>query len=349
MPSSSGYSRPPAPRCKCKCDCHNGAGGQSPDEGGGHVDTPTGSPSASPPDMGQQGGGAYNLSLGQGLEYSTQGYGTGGGSYGNHWVNPHQPRLVRDGANRLLESGATDTVSFVRAGSGYVGEYYVRDVLKYDPATKRHVVTVPTGERKAFNGDGLIETMQDAYGSKATYSYINGELASMQVGSGSEAVGYEYSFDTLGRLEMVLLRVGGAEYRRINYRYTAEGNLERVTVEEKKGAEWKEVETSYYRYYPTGKKLLRFVIGDHAYKQIQSVNAAWPEWAADAELAGFADVEYGYQPDGKVNLCKTHGGKYTYHFNGAQLREEIGLVFRGLSLLSREGETRMRWRGRVRY
>ena len=35
--------------------------------------------------------------------------------------------------------------------------------------------------------------------------------------------------------------------------------------------------------------------------------------------------------------------------NGAQLREEIGLVFRGLPLLSREGETRMRWRGQVRY
>ena len=34
--------------------------------------------------------------------------------------------------------------------------------------------------------------------------------------------------------------------------------------------------------------------------------------------------------------------------NGAQLREEIGLAFRGLPLLSREGETRMRRRGPVR-
>jgi RHS repeat-associated protein len=317
--SSSGYPNVPAPKCKCKCDCYKGDGGKSPDEAGGAADPALGEPVQSAPDLSQNGAGGFNMGLGEGLEYSSNGMGAGSGKYGNHWVNPHQPQLAFDGGSVLLESGAGETVSFIKAGSGFVAEYYVRDVLQFDKKTELYTITYPEGIKKVFDKNGAIQSMVNAFGNEAKFTYVGGELVSVAIGSDSEAIGYFYTFDTLGRLESVIMRVGGItathDYRRISYVYTNTGSLELVKLDEKRAGVWVEIETSYYRYFTSGRRLLRFVLGDHAYKQIKSVNANWPEQATDAQLAEFAEAEYAYHRNGKVSMVKTNGGKYTYQFS----------------------------------
>ena len=286
------------------------------------VNPSNGAAKAGTAELTQSGSGAYKMGLGEGLEYSGDGSGAGNGNYGNGWVNPHQPRLYFDGGDVLMESGPVETVRFVKTGTEYTAQYFVRDKLSYDSAGGKYTVTSPDGRRKIFSRFGVLEKMKDAKGNETVLTYgAGGELEKMETGSGSGAVGYYYEFDSFGRMESVVMRVGGttasSDYRRVSYIYTAEGDLEKVVMDEKKGSLWEEIETAYYRYYTTGSRKLRFVLGDHAYEQMKSVNAAWPETASDGVLAGYADAEYGYDSKGRVSVMKTNGGLYSYQLSYA--------------------------------
>lgn len=320
-PSSPVPSEPPAPQCTCCCDCYEGQGGENASAAEGSVNPSTGQPNAGTSDMSQSGGGGSNMGLGEGLEYSGDGSGSGGGEYGKRWVNPHQPRLKFDREDVQMESGPTETVAFrfSRSRSEYKARYFVRDVLTRDPETQKNRVTSPRGEEKIFREDGRLEMRRDAYGNEAHYSYADEKLASVVTGTGTESVGYFYTFDSSDRLESVTLRVGGttsaSDCRRTTYFYTASGDLEKTVLDEFTGGAWEEIETSYYRYHTTGDRKLRFVLKDHAYEQMHSVNPSWPESATDAQVAQYADVEYAsYDGTGRVTQAKTHGGKYTYGF-----------------------------------
>lgn len=257
------------------------------------------------------------MGLGEGMEYSGDGSGSGGGEYGNHRVNPHQPRLRFDREDVLMDSGPTETVAFRFAHSEYKARYFVRDVLTRDAETQKNRVTSPRSEQKIFREDGRLEMRRDAYGNEAHYSYVDEKLASVVTGTGTESVGYFYIFDSSDRLESVTLRVGGttsaSDYRRTTCFYTASGDLEKTVLDEFTGGAWEEIETSYCRYHTTGDRKLRFVLNDHAYEQMHSVNPSWPESATDAEVAQYADAEYAsYDGDGRVTETKTKGGKYPY-------------------------------------
>jgi RHS repeat-associated protein len=328
MPSSSGFDHQPAPICHC-CECCAVAAGENPTDANNFFQPSRGTPNVTGPTLSQATGGPLNISLGDSRQYSSSGSGAGGmrsgpggGQYGNHWVNPDLPHLVFVGEDEIrLESGATETKTFIKVGTRWQAEYFVRDTLTYDAEVRVYIVTSPEGDRTFFSEFGLLVAKGNAYGTQAVYTYIGDELHSVQVGSGVNAVVYIYSFDTLGRLESVVLRVGGttsaADCRRISYEYSVAGNLERITLDEKRDGTWQEVETAYYRYYSAGSKLLRFVVADHAYKQMKSVNSSWPEAATDAELAEYADAEFAYDADGPVQQVKTNGGKYAFDISYA--------------------------------
>ena len=311
--SSSGNSNRKVPVCDCECQCNgNAPGNQTPPaprvSGDG---TPSG---VTTPTLGQSGAGAGGMELKESREYSSQGTGAGGG-YGRGWVNEHLPRLAFDGGDVVRESGAHNTEYFLPAGAGYVGEFFVKSTLTKDRVANKYIVTKPDGEKEIYNKDGVIERKTDAYGNDVVYTYSSGELVSVVIGSGATEVGYYYFFNSLGLMDQVVMNVGGQEYRRIDYRYTDSGDLERAELDEKDGTGWEEIETAYYRYHSGGKKLLRFVLGDHAYEQMKSVDPTWPEAATDAQVARYADTEYDYYRDGSVKVVKTNGGKYVYQLS----------------------------------
>ncbi len=261
------------------------------------------------------------MRLSQKVEYSGDGSGASG-SNGKSWVNSSQPRLEFDGGNVLLESGPTETILFQITGTGYKAGYFVRDVLTYDSTTQRYTVTSPDGQQKVFTQNGALESINDAHGNQAICTYSAGRLVSIVTGSGAGSVGYYYTFDTLGMMTEVVMRVGGttsaSDYRRVSYTYTTSGELEKALLEQKKAGAWEEVDVAYYRYYTTGLKQIRFVLGDHAYEQMHSVNPTWPESATDAQVAEYADAEYSYFNDGRVKQTKTNGGVYTYDLTYAR-------------------------------
>jgi RHS repeat-associated protein len=317
--SSSGIPNTPTPKCDCCCDCSEGAGGKNEYEAGGLLNQPQGLAHQSTAELTQSGGGAGNMHLGEGLQYSGDGSGAGGGAYGNSWVNAHQPRLIKDGDNVLMESGQRETVTFIKVGSGYVAEYFVRDVLTRDAVTGQYTVTSPDGEQKVFSGSGQLLAKRDAYGNQASYSYMAGELKSVEVGSGTTAAGYYYSFDTLGRLESVVMRVGGTtgsfDYRRITYQYTTGGDLKLVEVAEKVNGVWEGVSVQYYRYDEEGR--LSLVFNDHGVHLLAGNVTDWLN-APDAQVAPYASAQYGYQGDGRVSWVKVNGGQYMYRVTYAR-------------------------------
>jgi RHS repeat-associated protein len=321
--SSGGGPNPPTPECTCCCECNDGQGGQKPATADSNVRS-DGTPLVETPQLEQEGGGARNMGLGEGLEFSSNGSGSsGGGRFGTNWVNPHQPTLKFEGGSVYMESGPAETVKFKAKGSGFKAEYFVRDVLTYDAATEKYTVTSPKGRKTIYTKKGTLDGIEDAYGNvaKPTYNKKN-EIVSLITGTGAESVGYFYNYTKIAgqrRLTKVTMRVGGItsdfDYRRIRYFFTSLGQLEKVILDEKRGGKWAEIETAYYRYFATGTQGLRFVLNDHAYEQMHSVNSAWPEAASDAELAQYADVEYAYKSDGRVKTVKTNGGKYRYRYS----------------------------------
>jgi RHS repeat-associated protein len=258
------------------------------------------------------------MDLGQGLQYSGDGSGAGGDA-GQYWVNPHQPRLTFDGADVHMEAGPTETIVFQGSGDGFKALYFVRAVLIFDDEAGTYTVTETDGRQKTFSQSGLLQRTLDAHGNEAVYSYLFDKVVSVVAGTGANSIGYFYTYNPSGLLETVTMRVGGitpaSDYRKTTYSYTPSLELERAFLAELKGGVWSEIEVTYFRYHLRSGQKIRFVLGDHAYEQMQAVNPNWPESATDAEVAQYADAEYvDYDYAGRVMMAKTHGGKYEYGF-----------------------------------
>jgi len=250
--------------------------------------------------------------------------------WGHGWM-PHDLASLTIEEDRVLyKIGPNQTEAFHPIGGGnYEAAYYVRDLLYHhsDSSGEGYTLLDPHGRRREFDAGGRLISFANAFGHTGLVSYDGGgKLSSVEVmesgGSSSSSSGpgdsWRYEYHWSGSLiDYVILYV---KDRAVTKRVPGYDGDQLQTVRtyvnstESTGTpDWgNEDECVDAAFFVSDSGKLRYVIGRHAYSQIQRACPGWPASGSPA-FADYADVEFAaYDGANRVTQVKTNGGRYTY-------------------------------------
>ena len=200
------------------------------------------------------------------------------------------------------------------AANTWRGTYYVRSTI-VKSVSGVYTMTLKDGSRKTFAADGRITGIINPEGGMLTVNYTgtapNLRVSAVSGSSGASSVLYAYEYTGAGRLYRITQSINGAEVRRTEYTYWSSGLLQQVQTQEKRGAVWLEIETSFFTYHAGNTGLLHYVLGDEALRRMESVGLN-PATASDAEIAPYADTCYTYDSSSRMRTVATMGGGYEW-------------------------------------
>lgn len=212
-----------------------------------------------------------------------------------------------------------------------------------DTGNQEFILTEPGGDlyryhsfSAAANLQGRLKSVTSAGDTVATLTYdiSTGSLTKFEQSSGSESVVYDYNYTGggstsgsggLGLLQDVTLKINGTKTRRAVYSYygvsSARGNyndLEKATVQQWTTSVWKDLRTTYHRYWTSDagagvKHGLKYLLKPQGYLDMKKAGLP-PETTSDANIALYASHYFEYNSARGVSKEITDGGKHTYTF-----------------------------------
>ena len=216
------------------------------------------------------------------------------------------------GGEIYYQPGPNQMEVFVPDGSAntWRGSSYVRSTIVKSGAV--YTMTLKDGSRKTFAADGKITGIIGAGGQVLAVSYG----ATLQVSSvqGSAAGGLSILFEFTysgGLLSFITQSLNGVEVRREAYEYWTSGLLQQVRTEEKRGTQWLETESVFFRYHAGNTGLLHFILKDDALHRMASMGLD-PATVTDAQIAPYADTGYTYDSNSRLHTLATKGGAYVW-------------------------------------
>ncbi len=234
--------------------------------------------------------------------------------FGSNWLVEDLPNLVASGSSVKIEKGPDEVLHFTEVTSGvYEADFFIQDKLAYNSTDDEYTLTNPDGKQQIFDGtSGDLIGLKDAYGHSAVVNYdgsSNLEKIEFAHETGGGSGSLEFTF-TGSEVTKVLLKNGTTEVKQALYTYSS-GKLETVKIQEKSShwTGWKDVSKSYYKYDGSGR--LKYVVGNKAYEQVDSVGNP-PETASDSTLDQYADFKFTYDGSSCVSRVDVMGGKYDF-------------------------------------
>ena len=222
---------------------------------------------------------------------------------------------VQNGAIVYREGVNSIKVFVPTTGGNYQATYFVQDRLFFDGTVYK--LTSPNGAALVFDSSRKLTSFQNAGGNSGSVTYNGTEVDTVTMTQGLESWQFVYAWSG-GRLANVIFKVNGTSVRQVVYGYDGSGHLTTIKVFPFVSGAWgtEPVEAARYSYHTSGAAsgLLRHVVTPIGWRQMVANGITDPGTASDTVLNDYAETEYLYDANLRVQTMYTRGRTYAYTF-----------------------------------